>query len=193
MQYNIINIFYSYTTVGRKTVADLLFKVVVGIILEELMELKYISWLPAFFLMIIIFWFSSKTADQSAQSSTMIADSIMNVYENIADQQFEVEVRVEKIGVIDHVVRKSAHFTEYLILAMAFVFHFILWRKSGWKLFFWSVGLTAFYAASDEFHQLFVTGRGAQFRDVLIDTAGAITGFLIFCLIRKHVTKNKVS
>lgn len=156
------------------------------------MKLKYISWLPAFFLMIMIFCFSSKTADTSDQSSTAIADGILNVYENIANQQLEEEVRVEKIGVIDHIVRKSAHFTEYLLLAVAFVFHFILWRKSGWKLFFWSVGLTAFYAATDEFHQLFVSGRSAQFRDVLIDTAGAITGFLIFCLLRKLFTKNKM-
>lgn len=155
------------------------------------MKLKYVSWLPAFCLMIMIFSFSSKTADKSDQSSTMIADRILSVYENIADQQLEEGVRVERIGVIDHVVRKSAHFTEYLLLAVAFVFHFILWRKTGWKLFIWSVGLTSFYAATDEFHQLFVNGRSAQVRDILIDTMGAMIGFLVFCLFRKCFTKNK--
>lgn len=32
------------------------------------------------------------------------------------------------------------------------------------------------YAVSDEFHQLFVPGRGAQLKDVLIDCAGAAIG-----------------
>ena len=34
-------------------------------------------------------------------------------------------------------------------------------------------------ARSDEFHQLFVPGRGAQVKDVLIDTAGAIVGIFV--------------
>lgn len=32
------------------------------------------------------------------------------------------------------------------------------------------------YAISDEVHQSFVPGRGAQVKDVLIDSAGAIVG-----------------
>ena len=38
-----------------------------------------------------------------------------------------------------------------------------------------------FYALCDEFHQLFVPGRGAEFTDVCIDSSGALVGiFLIF-------------
>ena len=35
------------------------------------------------------------------------------------------------------------------------------------------------YACFDEFHQYFVTGRSAQFRDVLIDTSGVIISIVI--------------
>ncbi|MDY6314114.1 MAG: VanZ family protein, partial [Clostridia bacterium] len=42
---------------------------------------------------------------------------------------------------------------------------------------------SALYAASDEFHQLFVPGRSGEFRDVCLDSAGALTGILIFILI----------
>jgi len=35
-----------------------------------------------------------------------------------------------------------------------------------------------FYAFSDEFHQLFVSGRGPQLSDVWIDSAGAGVGIL---------------
>ena len=34
------------------------------------------------------------------------------------------------------------------------------------------------YACSDEWHQTFVPGRAGQFRDVLLDTAGSLTGLL---------------
>lgn len=148
------------------------------------MKLKYISWLPAIVIMITIYSFSSKTADVSGESSTAIADSIINVYENITDVPLQEEVRVEKIGVLDHIVRKTAHFTEYLILSLAFIFHFLVWKKSGWKLFVLSVGLSTLYAATDEYHQLFILGRSGQFRDVLIDASGAIVGFLMFYLLQ---------
>ena len=41
------------------------------------------------------------------------------------------------------------------------------------------------YAASDEFHQLFVEGRTCAFRDVCIDSAGAAAGILIASIIKK--------
>ena len=50
---------------------------------------------------------------------------------------------------------------------------------------------------SDEVHQLFVPGRGAQVKDVLIDSAGAIVGICIYVLasrvsnINKTVSKKK--
>ena len=36
------------------------------------------------------------------------------------------------------------------------------------------------YAISDELHQLFVSGRGAQVKDVLIDSAGATVGVCLY-------------
>ena len=39
--------------------------------------------------------------------------------------------------------------------------------------------ITAGYAATDEFHQLFVPGRSGQVSDVILDSAGAATGVLI--------------
>jgi VanZ family protein len=49
--------------------------------------------------------------------------------------------------------------------------------------------LIALYAASDEFHQLFVASRDATVHDVLIDTAGGAAGLLSLWRIgrwRKH-------
>ena len=51
------------------------------------------------------------------------------------------------------------------------------------------IGLSLFvcvlYAISDEVHQLFVSGRGAQVKDVLIDSAGAIVGVGLYLVISR--------
>ena len=98
--------------------------------------------------------------------------------------------------------RKCAHLTEYAVLSL------LLWRAlrntsaqpqlipdatdgdsglvapkrsaAGWS---WahariSVLIVMLYAATDEFHQLFVTSRDAAVHDVLLDTAGGLAGIL---------------
>ena len=54
-----------------------------------------------------------------------------------------------------------------------------------------SILLSFLYACTDELHQIFVPGRSAQFRDVLIDTLGASFGATITYLIIKLFTKIK--
>lgn len=54
-----------------------------------------------------------------------------------------------------------------------------------------SILLSFLYACTDELHQIFVPGRSAQFRDILIDTLGASFGATITHLIIKLFTKIK--
>ena len=44
---------------------------------------------------------------------------------------------------------------------------------------------TSLYAASDEFHQLFVPGRAGLVSDALIDSLGALLGVIVFILLVK--------
>jgi VanZ family protein len=53
-----------------------------------------------------------------------------------------------------------------------------LWPEAGLTL-----AIVFLYAASDEFHQLFVPTRTAHVTDVFIDTAGGAAGLLAFWLI----------
>lgn len=79
-------------------------------------------------------------------------------------------------------IRKSAHFIAYLILGYL-VSHAMkneastatAWKRRGASLLFCVV-----YAISDEFHQLFVPGRGPMLKDVLIDGSGAAIGILLY-------------
>mgnify|MGYP002688750535 FL=1 len=91
---------------------------------------------------------------------------------------------------IDFPVRKCAHASEYavlgvLMLGTAYSFAEDQGKKN--RLLCWCAGTA--YAATDEFHQLFVPGRSCQFRDVCIDSAGILTGIVLFSLIKHQIAK----
>lgn len=81
-------------------------------------------------------------------------------------------------------IRKTAHVTEYALLALLF------WRacrqpeRNDRRPWNWSharltLGFTAFYAATDEFHQMFVPSREARLHDVALDICGAAAALLL--------------
>lgn len=147
------------------------------------MKLKYLSWIPAIIIMILIFCFSSKPADNSNESSMTVVNKIFNFYENITDSQYQ-PAQISKIKEsLNHIVRKSAHFCEYALLAMAIAFHLSVWKRKGKVLFLLPVVISCLYAITDEFHQTFVPGRAGLWKDAMLDTSGAATGTLLFVLI----------
>ena len=74
----------------------------------------------------------------------------------------------------DFIIKKSAHMLGYALLALAYL-HAFDNDISKWKLI-WLLAIL--YAASDEFHQSFVPGRGPSVIDVGIDAIGAGMGLL---------------
>lgn len=81
-------------------------------------------------------------------------------------------------GLIGELVSKSAHFIEF------FIFTFLLLRalkihKKIKRPLLLAVLISLTYAASDEFHQLFVSGRSADVLDFFADSAGTFTLALI--------------
>lgn len=144
------------------------------------MKLKYFSWLPAMILMVIIFIFSSQIATTSDENSLPIAQVAYEIYENISNQEIEQSKEQNIINGINTFVRKSAHFLEYALLSFLIAFHIWACNKKVNVIFLMAIIFSFLYASSDEFHQLFVEGRSGQFRDVLIDTSGAVLGSLIF-------------
>ncbi len=155
------------------------------------MKIKYLSWIPAILLMLIIFNFSSKPAAISGESSLKIASQILKQYERIADIHYEEAVRMEKLLTLDHYVRKTAHVTEYALLAAAFALPLWVRRRRGFGLWGLSVLFTAGYAATDELHQRFIPGRSGELRDVLIDSSGAALGALLFLIVTAAITRRK--
>lgn len=79
----------------------------------------------------------------------------------------------------DLVLRKIAHMTEYAILTFLF-FRAAKQNLSFRKSIVYSIVFSITYAASDEYHQLFVFGRSGSLADIFIDSLGIFTAvFLI--------------
>jgi VanZ family protein len=77
---------------------------------------------------------------------------------------------------LDFVIEKSAHFAEYVILAALLVRALDPLRVGRRRAFVIAVLIAWLYALSDEFHQLFVPGRAADWSDILVDWMGAVVG-----------------
>lgn len=86
-------------------------------------------------------------------------------------------------------LRKVAHFLEFCSLG------FLLYRcalscfRSQWMHSLLPFALGVAVAALDETIQLMIPGRGAQLRDVGIDSGGVVTGILIAILIMRLFRK----
>ena len=145
---------------------------------------KLISWIILIGWMIFIFYMSNQPADVSNGQS----DSVLNLVESLG---FNISASYVDIAIT--IIRKGAHFTEYLILNLLY-FNMLRFYISNKKALIYSIILSFLYASTDEFHQRFVEGRAGKFTDVLIDTLGAATGSIIaFIIIKiKEIKKAKV-
>ena len=86
-------------------------------------------------------------------------------------------------------VRKAAHYTEYLLLGLLSLLCLESWFGKRRWLVPAAWGFSTLYAVTDEMHQLLIEGRSGQWTDVLIDSAGALTGVLIIALVLWMVRK----
>jgi VanZ family protein len=80
------------------------------------------------------------------------------------------------LGTWDTVLRKGAHITEYAILGL------LLYRAFEREAPALAAGIA--YAATDELHQHFVSGRHASPVDVAIDALGLSLGMLLWLRVR---------
>lgn len=149
-------------------------------------------FLPALliFQMLFIFAMSSFGHTSSDAQSNLFVDFIA---QNFPHVRHGLENNLISLSTLIFLVRKTAHFTEYAILGALFYLNFRQLPKlnSRPKKILLPIVFSFLYACTDELHQIFVPGRSAQFRDVLIDTLGASFGAIITYLTIKLFTKIK--
>ena len=135
-------------------------------------------WLPVLVWMTVIFGASSDPSSFQ-RSSRIIGPLLRWMIPTVSDATVHAVVVA---------VRKTAHLTEYAVLAL------LLWRalasRAREELCSWrwaeagcALLLVAIYAASDEFHQRFVPSREASVGDVLLDTLGGLLALIFLWII----------
>ena len=84
----------------------------------------------------------------------------------------------------DYFIKKSSHMIGYGLLALSY-FHFLKYDKRQYWL---ALLMAVLYAATDEYHQSFVAGRGPSVFDVFVfDGLGALIAlWLYFRFWSKH-------
>ena len=144
---------------------------------------KMIAWVLLISWMIIIFLMSHQPGDISSNQSELVLKIFSFIGIELNDYFGELAT---------FIVRKVAHFSEYMILfllAYNVTRYYINTRKV--KLFL--IIFVFIYACTDEIHQYFIPGRSMAFKDVLIDTSGGVFGYIIKDIIsrikfKKHRT-----
>ena len=112
-----------------------------------------------------------------------------------SESQYFAELLASLTGlsfdIASFIVRKAAHFTEFTVLGICLTVNFYDLRTakqasvSHPAAYAWIAGVL--YAATDEFHQLFVEGRSCEFRDMCIDAAGVALGTIIASLVISRI------
>ena len=129
-----------------------------------------IYFLPVFCWCLLIFVLSHQPKEESEQYSAL-AIWILKL--------LGIDLNEWTMGNATLVIRKGAHITEYFILTVLT----LRWIRAEWgltqKRLLLGVLFCVLYAASDEFHQTFISGRVGCTEDVLIDSIGiALAGGL---------------
>ncbi len=112
-----------------------------------------------------IFAFSLQPASVSSEASGFVAELFARL----------------SLPLPESFLRKAAHFFNFFVLGLLLSEDKRPWYKV--------VGAVALVAVSDETLQRFVPGRAAQVTNVLIDTAGGTTAFLLMILKKKAFSR----
>lgn len=148
-----------------------------------------LSWIAVLLWTFLIFTLSAQPALQSNGLSQKVTGVIIEKVSLLVPLDIETSTTSDLIKRFNHIVRKGAHFSEYFVLGALVMNAMKTSKVPRFKAFIFSVLICILYAISDEVHQLFVPGRGAQMIDVMIDSAGAIAGIgCIFLIKRRNST-----
>lgn len=123
--------------------------------------------------------FSNQPAKQSQGTSNSVIHMMLEVGQKITNINLSEEQATKITENMSFMIRKTAHFTVYLILGILVTLLGTRYSLTIKDLLIISILICIFYACSDEFHQLFVNGRSGELRDVLIDSSGSSLGILL--------------
>lgn len=123
----------------------------------------------------LIFGFSSQNSEKSSGISMNVSKGIIDLFRGNESN----EIKLQMAQKIEHIIRKLAHFLIYTFVGFLLMSLVSTYKLKNKIRIIISLITGFLYACSDEIHQLFVSGRSCEIRDVLIDTSGILLGILI--------------
>ncbi len=141
--------------------------------------LKPLSFIPAVLMMYVILGFSGQNGVDSAQLSYKVTEKLITIASDVTDKNLnaeEIDLYVEKYHPY---VRKLAHFSEYMLLAVTVAFPLYVYGMRGIWLTLFAGAFCVGFACLDEYRQSFSFGRTPSKKDVFIDSCGVFVGILL--------------
>lgn len=135
-----------------------------------------LSWLAVILAMGIIFMLSAQPAVLSDQLSRGITFVLVQAAEKL------LPGKEWHVIIFDELVRKTAHFICYLVLGVVVANTLRVVGLGKAKASSLALLICLLFAISDEIHQIYVPGRGAQIQDFLADGAGTLLGISLYLL-----------
>lgn len=129
-------------------------------------------------LMAVIFVFSAQDGEHSSEASGFVSAILRRILSPVMPEA--------ALDFVLKYIRKIAHISIYFLLGLFTALSAAeLSHRTGKLPLCISAAwlLCVLYAVSDEFHQSFTAGRETSFRDVLIDSAGALISVSIIGII----------
>lgn len=151
---------------------------------------RFLYLIPVIIWMIFIFYMSGKTGQESSGQSGKISLFITNLLEKVRQDPTQEIQNLQDI--LELVIRKTAHMTEYAILFLLSYLAMVKISMSQSRFYNRSIAvlISLLYACSDEMHQLLVPGRSGRMIDVGIDMAGVL--IVLICMLLSKNTKWKI-
>jgi VanZ family protein len=118
--------------------------------------------------MFLIFAFSSQQHNASTAQSTSIIHIVHQVF---------------GVAAPEAIIRKGAHAVLYFVLGLLVVNMVVTQKRSLQFSLIASEMIVIIYAMTDEFHQLFVSGRAGLWGDVLLDSTAGLLGVIMLIFI----------
>ena len=153
---------------------------------ENKKKIKYVKCIIAIICCIIIFSFSAVPATASTKQSKGLTYNVIKLLNGNKLSERDLEKLTKKIN---PVIRKIAHFSIYMILAIVtymFIEELNIKSKSEKerlrKNIIYTCIFCIIYAVFDEIHQIYVPGRTGKAIDVIIDTLGSCMGIAVLFL-----------
>ena len=125
--------------------------------------------------MLFIFFNSQEDAAVSSSKSSFFADLMAKIF-------LPPDPGADALARFESDLREAAHFFEFFVLGMvaaSLVVLLIRFDKKKWPFLLIGYAGCVAYALADEWHQNFIPGRAAEWKDVLIDSLGSLAGTLL--------------